>query len=264
MSAHSRINDVILAPGHGAFFYDDQAAIRAGAGSDGFRYVGAPLTPGFTAIRMPARSLGIGLVLGDGTVAWGDMMSVQYSGAAGRDPLFEPEAIAALVRSVVVPRLREVDASDFLAACDQAFRRHDGKRLPLAIEYGMSQALLQAAAHLSRETPAEVICRAFGLPSPDRRVPVFCQSGDAREINVDKMILKSVDVLPHGLTNSREKFGPSGETFRALVKKGCQAADGAWWRGLSAGAPLRCLWLDRARDRPRCRAHHRFHVAGRR
>lgn len=32
------------------------------------------------------------------------------------------------------------------------------------------------------------------------------------------MILESVDVLPHGLINSREKFGASGDTFRDFVK----------------------------------------------
>ncbi|WP_201840317.1 methylaspartate ammonia-lyase [Microvirga zambiensis] len=212
------VKDVILAPGNGSFFYDDQAAIRAGAAHDGFRYLGEPLTPGFMTVRMPSRSVSIGLVLSDGIVVWGDMMSVQYSGAAGRDPLFQVEAIDAFTRSVVIPRLLAVDASNFLTACDQVFAYHQGKRLPLAIEYGVSQALLRAAAHIARTTLAEVICSEFALPLPEWPVPIFAQSGDSREINVDKMILKSVDVLPHGLINSREKFGPSGETFREFVK----------------------------------------------
>lgn len=218
MGVSYRIKDVVLAPGNGAFFYDDQAAIRAGAASDGFRYIGEPLTPGFDAIRMPALSLGIGLVLPDETIVWGDMMSVQYSGAAGRDPVFNVGEIEDLTRSVVMPRLLAADAQSFLASCDHVFAPHQGRRLPLAIEYGTSQALLQAAAHFARATPAETICGEFGLASPRKSVPIFCQSGDAREINVDKMILKSVDVLPHGLINSRDKFGPSGETFRAFVK----------------------------------------------
>jgi methylaspartate ammonia-lyase len=83
-----RIRDVIFAPGQGCFFYDDQAAIRSGAKQDGFRYLGEPVTPGFCAIRTPSHSLRIGLVLSDDVVVWGDMMSVQSSGAAGRDPLF--------------------------------------------------------------------------------------------------------------------------------------------------------------------------------
>ncbi|WP_311977815.1 methylaspartate ammonia-lyase [Bradyrhizobium diversitatis] len=211
------IKDVVLAPGNGSFFYDDQAAIRAGAAHDGFLYVGAPLTPGFTSIRMPARSLSIGIVLSDDVIVWGDMMSVQYSGAGGRDPVFQIEAVEAVTRSVVIPRLLSADVSNFLTACKQVLAYHEHKRLPLAIEYGVSQALLRAAAHFGRTTLAEVICSEFSLPLPERPIPIYAQSGDLRELNVDKMVLKSVDLLPHGLINSREKFGPSGETFRNFV-----------------------------------------------
>ena len=153
-----KIRDVLLAPGNGAFFYDDQAAIVGGAAHDGFRYLGAPVTPGFSAIRQAAASLGIGLVLDDDAVVWGDMMAVQYSGAGGRDALFDAEAIAALVRAVVVPRLLESDPSAFLAACDHVFAAIGESRLPLAVEYGVSQALLSAAAHIARTTMAEVVC----------------------------------------------------------------------------------------------------------
>lgn len=212
------IRDVILAHGNGSFFYDDHAAIRAGAAQDGFRYLGAPCTPGFTAIRMPAHSLGIGLVLSDDVIVWGDMMNVQYSGTGGRDPVFQRDTIEAVTKSVVVPRLLAADVSNFIASCSSVLAYHEDKRLPIAIEYGVSQALLRATAHVARRTLAEVICEEYHLPLPEKPVPIYAQSGDSREINVDKMILKSVDVLPHGLINSREKFGVSGETFRAFVK----------------------------------------------
>ena len=65
---------------------------------------------------------------------------------------------------------------------------------------------------------AEIICSEFGLPLPIKRVPIYTQSGDSREVNVDKMILKRVDVLPHGLINTKEKFGEKGSAFREYVK----------------------------------------------
>ncbi|MER9927199.1 methylaspartate ammonia-lyase [Mesorhizobium sp. M0048] len=213
-----QIKDVLLAPGSGAFFYDDQAAIRAGASQDGFTYVGEPLTPGFTSIRVPASSLSMGLVLADDTVVWGDMMSVQYSGAGGRDPLFDTKQISDLTSRVIVPRLLDVDASRYLDACAHVFEPYECNRLPLAIEYGVSQALLRTAAHLRRRTMAEVVCAEFDLPLPTRGIPIYCQSGDAKEVNVDKMILKAVDVLPHGLINSWQKFGVDGQTFMEFVK----------------------------------------------
>ncbi|MFC3320615.1 methylaspartate ammonia-lyase [Mesorhizobium cantuariense] len=213
-----QIKDVLLAPGNGAFFYDDQAAIRSGATQDGFIYVGEPTTPGFTSLRVPASSLSVGLVLTDDTVVWGDMMNVQYSGAGGRDPLFDTNQISELTSRVVAPRLLDVDASCYLEACAKVLEPFGRKRLPLAIEYGISQALLRATAYLQRVTMAEVVCAEFDLPLPNCRVPIYCQSGDAREINVDKMILKAVDVLPHGLINSRQKFGVGGQTFMEFVK----------------------------------------------
>ncbi|MER8786135.1 methylaspartate ammonia-lyase, partial [Mesorhizobium sp. M1006] len=213
-----QIKDVLLAPGNGAFFYDDQEAIRSGAIQDGFIYVGEPITPGFKSIRIPASSLSVGLVLTDETVVWGDMMNVQYSGTGGRDPLFDTNQISDLTSSVVVSRLLDVDTSRYLEACAKVLAPHQHERLPLAIEYGVSQALLRAAAHLQRKTMAEIICAEFGLELPTRRVPIYCQSGDAREINVDKMILKGVDILPHGLINSRQKFGVGGQTFVEFVK----------------------------------------------
>jgi methylaspartate ammonia-lyase len=204
------IRDVLLADGFGAFYYDDQAAIAAGAEHDGFTYAGRALTKGFDAVRMPARSLGIGLLLEDGGVAWGDMMTVQYAGAGGREPVFDPVATRALVQHEIKPALIGASVSEFRAACT---RFVDARPLPRAVRYGLSQALLQAASHAHRLTPAEVICREYALPVQAKAVPMFAQSGDLRHDNTDKMILKRVAALPHGLINSAAKFGSRGEVF---------------------------------------------------
>lgn len=212
------ISQVIFAPARGGFFYDDQAAIREGRARDGVVYVGDPVTPGFTAVRQPSTALGIGLVLDDGTVVWGDMVSVQYSGAAGRDPMFVSETIEAICRSRVVPRLIGMDAANGADNCTQAFAFGAEGRLPVAIEYGVSQALLRAAARVRRLTMAEIVAEALGLTAPTAPVPLFAQSGDDRYDAVDTMVLKGVEVLPHGLINSAEKFGPDGATFRQYVR----------------------------------------------
>jgi methylaspartate ammonia-lyase len=214
-----RVDALLCARGTGAFFYDDQAAIRSGVASDGFLYVGAPRTDGFPAIRMPAESLSVGLLLDDGQIAWGDMMSVQYSGGSGRDPVFRAEAAEQLVRTRIQPRVTGLEIQSFRDACEVLFQQDEhGDGLPLAVEYGLSQALLRAQACATRRTMAEVICEEYGIAMEARPVPLYAQSGDARHINVDKMILKNVDILPHGLVNSREKFGPGGETFLEFVE----------------------------------------------
>lgn len=212
------IQDIILAPAIGAFFYDDQTAIRGGLEHDGFDYRGGPVTPGFTRVRQPAQALSVGVLLDDGAVCWGDMVSVQYSGAAGRDPLFNQEQIAELTRAHVQPALIGRDSGDALGACNAALENASNDPLPLAIKYGVSQALIAAAAHSSRTTMTEVICDIFNQPIPTKPIPIFAQSGDDRYNNVDKMVLKRVDVLPHGLINSAEKFGPGGSVFCDYVE----------------------------------------------
>lgn len=213
-----KIVDVLFAPGLGAFFYDDQAAIRSGAHSDGFLYTGVPITEGFNAIRMPARSLGLGLVLADSTVVWGDMMSVQYAGGSGRDSVFDPDAVRDLVERLIKPRLLGADVTNFRQSCAEVLRTDEGATIPLAVQYGVSQAMLRASAHVRGMTMAEIVCAEFGLPVIARAIPLYAQSGDAREINVDKMILKRVDILPHGLINSKEKFGQGGARFLEFLE----------------------------------------------
>lgn len=215
-----KIKDILTVPGLTGFFFDDQRAIKAGAESDGFTYRGAAVTPGFKAIRQRGESLAIMLELEDGLWVHGDCAAVQYSGAGGRDPLF----VAGTYAEKVTPMLREFflgrelagfrqTMADFYAWCAQVgFPRHQ------ALYYGISQAVLAAAAAARRETMAETIVREFGLTPDYKPVPIFCQSGDARYDNADKMILKNADVIPHGLINNvRDKLGREGEKLGEYI-----------------------------------------------
>ncbi|MES2207436.1 MAG: methylaspartate ammonia-lyase [Pseudomonadota bacterium] len=212
------IIDILTAPGMGAFFYDDQQAIRAGALQEGFIYNGTPQTPGFSSIRMPARSLSVGLVLADGAILWGDMLTVQYSGIAGREPVFNITEAKKIIEELK-PRLLQIHFKDI---------RHDLKMLflplkneqhvPLSIQYGISQAILSAYAHLLRLTMTEVLVHAYSLPMILRPVPIYAQSGDDRYNQTQKMILKRVEILPHGLFNSPAKLGTKGEKLLEFVQ----------------------------------------------
>lgn len=66
---------------------------------------------------------------------------------------------------------------------------------------------------------AEVVCDEYGLPVIAERVPVFAQTGDNRYENADKMILKRVEALPHGLINNiDEKLGRDGSKLREYIR----------------------------------------------
>jgi methylaspartate ammonia-lyase len=215
-----RIADVLFAPGRSAFFFDDQRAIKAGAQSDGFVYEGGPATPGFTAVRQAGECVSILLVLEDGQVAVGDCAAVQYSGAGGRDPLFLADAFLPVLASQVKPLLAGVALDGFRPNADRIDGlRVDGRRLHTALRYGVTQALLGAQALADGVTMTEVVAREWDLPLVAERIPLFGQSGDDRYTAVDRMILKEVDALPHGLINNVEhKLGRRGEKLQEYIR----------------------------------------------
>jgi methylaspartate ammonia-lyase len=93
------------------------------------------------------------------------------------------------------------------------------KPLHTALRYGITQALLDARAKAQRKLRCEVVCEEYGLPVSTDPVPIFGQTGDSRYENVDKMILKQVDVLPHGLINNVEdKLGADGGKLKEYLR----------------------------------------------
>ncbi|MDY4709215.1 MAG: methylaspartate ammonia-lyase [Eubacteriales bacterium] len=215
-----KIVDVILTKSYTGFYFDDQRAIKAGAGHDGFMYVGEPVTEGFTSIRQAGEAISIQLVLEDGTIGYGDCAAVQYSGAGGRDPLFLASDFIPFIEKNLVPQLIGEDVSKFRPLAEKYDRMLiDGKRMHTAIRYGITQALLNATANSRRITMAEVIRDEYDVEKSEYKpVPVFAQSGDDRYDNADKMIIKEADVLPHALINHvGTKLGEHGEILLKYI-----------------------------------------------
>ena len=214
-----KIIDLICSAGRTGFYFDDQRAIKGGAGHDGVFYVGAPVTEGFRSVRQAGESISVMLVLEDGQVAFGDCAAVQYSGAGGRDPLFLAEDFIPVIDKYIKPRLVGLEADNFrqLAAMMESIEI-DGKRLHTALRYGLSQALLDAVAKATKRMMCEVVADEYGCVVSDTPIPVFTQSGDDRYTNVDKMIIKGAQVLPHALINNiDEKLGRKGEKLAEYV-----------------------------------------------
>ena len=215
-----KISKVICAPGRTGFYFDDQAAIKAGAAHDGAMYEGEPMTPGFTGVRQAGEAISVMLVLEDGQIAWGDCAAVQYSGAGGRDPLFLAENFIPLIEGEVARHLvgRELDSFRGLAE-EIDHMEADGKRLHTAIRYGVSQAILDAVAKAKRLNMCDVVAEEYGLDVSLEPLKIFTQSGDDRYTNADKMIMKAADVLPHGLFNHvAEQLGQKGEQLLEYIK----------------------------------------------
>jgi methylaspartate ammonia-lyase len=208
------IVDVLATPGLGGFFFDDQAAIKAGAPRDGYAYASTAVTEGYAAVREPAEAACVMLVLNDGYVATGDAASVQYSGVGGREPRLTGRRLAERVETELRPHLLGASVSCFRAATIEADVAVADLALGRAAAYGISQALLDAAAHAAgHHIMGRVIKDEWGLPGTLAPVPLYAQTGEDRRDGVDKMLLKRVPVLPHGLVNTRELVGPNGQAL---------------------------------------------------
>ena len=214
-----KIIDVVCSAGRTGFYFDDQRAIKQGAGHDGVFYVGAPVTDGFRAIRQAGEAISVMLILEDGQMAYGDCAAVQYSGAGGRDPLFLAEDFIPVIEQYIKPELVGKEANDFRGLCAMMEAiQVDGKRLHTAIRYGVSQAILDAVAKATGRMMCEVVADEYGCTVSETPVPIFTQSGDDRYDNADKMIIKGAQVLPHALINNIDtKLGRKGEKLAEYV-----------------------------------------------
>ena len=127
------------------------------------------------------------------------------------------EEIDRLVELVEVERPKEgFSRRDFLtipARLGGAARGREGRALaptervtrerPLhaGVRYGVSQALLAAAAMARGVTMAEVIAEEWDLPAPAEPIPIHAQSSSDRYANTEKMIARRLASLPHGLVD---------------------------------------------------------------
>ena len=214
-----KIIDVVCSPGRTGFYFDDQRAIKQGAGHDGVFYIGDPVTDGFRAVRQAGESISVMILLEDGQIAYGDCAAVQYSGAGGRDPLFLAEDFIPVIDKFIKPELIGKEADDFRGLCAMMEAiQVDGKRLHTAIRYGVSQAILDAVAKATGRMMCEVVADEYNCTVSETPIPIFTQSGDDRYDNSDKMIIKGAQVLPHALINNIDtKLGRKGEKLAEYV-----------------------------------------------
>ena len=214
-----KITNIVCSAGLTGFYFDDQRAIKQGAGHDGAFYVGNPVTEGFRAVRQAGESISVMILLEDGQVAYGDCAAVQYSGAGGRDPLFLAEEFIPVIENYIKPQLVGKDADNFRSLCAMMEAIEvEGKRLHTAIRYGVSQAILDAVAKATGRMMCEVVADEYDCTVSETPIPLFTQSGDDRYDNADKMIIKNAPVLPHALINNLDtKLGRNGEKLAEYV-----------------------------------------------
>lgn len=214
-----KIIDVVCSEGKTGFFFDDQRAIKNDAQHDGFTYLGNPITEGFTSVRQAGEAISVMLFLEDEQVAYGDCAAVQYSGAGGRDPLFLAKDFIPIINEYIAPQLIGKELNSFKNLANEVDKTViNGKKLHTALRYGITQAILDAVAKAKKITMAEVIKNEYDTKVQFEKIPIFTQSGDDRYNNVDKMIIKGANVLPHALINNVDtKLGRNGKILKEYI-----------------------------------------------
>ena len=214
------IADVIAVSGRAGFFNRDLAAVKSGAKADGFAYPGKPVSPGFTRVVQPGKAISVMLLLQDGQVAFGDCTDVILSGVAGRDPLFRAEDHLAFMQTTLRDRLCGRAIDRFRPLAEEIDRsEHQGRLLHTALRYGITQALLHAAALASHCTISEIVAREYGcdIATAPLSILASCHKEDVQMI--DRMILKRVELLPHASFQQVERdIGLRGEKLIAYAK----------------------------------------------
>ncbi|HEY0294051.1 MAG TPA: methylaspartate ammonia-lyase [Bordetella sp.] len=207
-----KIARVLFSTGISGYLHRDLAAIKAGARRNGVLYEGDPIAPGFRRIVETADIVSVMLVLEDDQVAHGDCADVILAGFGGRDPAFRAADHQQALDLAIRPLLQGLDADDFRANAQRLDDcQPDGRPLHTAIRYGVSQALLHAAALSRKITITEVVAQDYGSTIATEPVKLLasCQRDDAAQL--DRMILKRVDLLPHANFMVPDDVGPQGE-----------------------------------------------------
>lgn len=217
-----------LAPGKGAYYCEDVLATQGHSVDDAERWLMPAVTPGFRFAREIAETVSVGLELETGEIAWGDCVGVSYGGKAGRDPVQRSEAAIARIRDKVVPLLEGRALNEF-RSFDLLLKKEN---LPLALQYGLSQAGLSAVALAQRKTPAQIVAAEWGLKISTQPLRLQGSSGNDRKSNTDKMIAHRLDALPHTQVDDLAlQFGRRGEVLLEFAR---------WVRGRvrELGGPL--------------------------
>ncbi len=214
-----KTKQVLTSKGLTGFYSDDKKAILHDAEPDGFLYKGSPMTEGFKRIREPGESISVIILLEDGQFAYGDCCEAQYPAGGGRYPRFRAEDHIPIIERGIRPILVGRDLGKFKPLSEEIEAlKVDGKPLHTAVKFGVTQALLDAVARARKLTMAEVVAEEYGTNVSKEPIRIKAQTGDDRYTNVDKMILKKVNVMPHGLINNvKQKLGEQGEIFLEYV-----------------------------------------------
>ncbi|KAF5858440.1 hypothetical protein ETB97_004379 [Aspergillus alliaceus] len=203
------------------YFVKDLQAVRQSPTYDPLIDNIPPQTPGFKSVVQAGHAISILIHLPDGAVAVGDCADVIFSGAASRDPLFIAEEHLPILESIVKPRLLGCDVTGFrqnAVKIDGPWPELKCTKLHSAVRYGITQALLAATALVHRCTMAEIISREWGTTLSRHPIDILASCHRNDYLQLDRMIMKRVPMLPHASFVHVHDIGPNGSTLLDYIR----------------------------------------------
>ncbi len=210
-----KIRKLHAVPIQGFYYAEDIAALQQTPTTESDRWSAPGVSPGFERVRELAQGVSLGLELEDGTVHWGDAISVSYSAKAGRDKVFRSDSAIECLKQILAPKVEGASVESFRELAGAA----DSLPLHRAIAYGWTQGLLRAVAYGQRTPMARVLCREWNLPEDFSPVPLHGSCGNNRRDGADKMIVNRLASLPHSQVDTiPDQLGMSGEHLRSYAR----------------------------------------------
>src|SRR5262249_52825318 len=155
-----KASDVQFSVGTSGYVHRDLMAIKGGARPDGFVYEGAPVLPGYHRIVEPGNTVSVMLMLEDGQAAFAACADVILTALAGRDRVFIADEHMSFLTGEMRDILLGLDLVSFRANAERIDRHQVGGRpMHMALRYGVTQALLHAAALSTKRLPCEIIAQ---------------------------------------------------------------------------------------------------------
>lgn len=212
--------DVRFVSGLSGYFHKDLQAVKLSPEYNPLVDNIAAVTPGFEKVVQAGEVISILIRLPNGSVAIGDCADVIFSGAASRDPLFIPAQHLPFLNDVIRPWLLQCDVSTFrpnAVEVDAPWHALGNKRLHTAVRYGLTQALVSATALVCHCTISEVISREWMLNISTRPVGLLASCHRNDQLQLDRMIMKQVALLPHASFVHVNDIGPKGQALLDYV-----------------------------------------------
>ena len=208
-----KIAKIITVPTQGAYYYEDVEHLQKHPTPESDRAFTPSTNPSFKFVRELAETVSVGLESESGAISWGECVGVSYAAKSGRHPTFRHALGMREIEEGIKERLLLRNITSFKELSNLV----SGDLHP-AVQYGVSQALLNLVADTKRKTPCEVICEEWELPLPTTPVPLQGSSGNDRKRNAEKMILNRLEALPHSqIDDIPTQLGLQGELLLDYV-----------------------------------------------